>query len=231
MHEFFLSNPYSGMILTIGCYGIGQYIFNKTKLTILQPILLGSVLIIIFLNVTGIKYEEYYEQNAILNYLLPMTAVVLAVPLYRNLHILKKHALPIIAGVISGTVATMGSMVIIGKLIGTDDKILLTMLPKNATNPIAIEVSKIIEGIPSLTVALVVIAGLIGAVFGPELLDLMKIKNKIARGIAIGSMSHAVGTARAFKEGELEGSMSSLAMAITGTLVAIVSPIFALLIL
>jgi putative effector of murein hydrolase len=102
------------------------------------------------------------------------------------------------------------------------------MLPKSATNPIAIEISGIIGGIPSLTVSLVVIAGVFGGVFGPEILKLMRVKNDVARGIALGSMSHAVGTARAFKEGEVEGSMSSLAMAIAGTLTAILSPIFTL---
>lgn len=229
MREFFMANPYSGMLLTLGCYWFGQFVFKKTGWTVMQPILLGSLMIMSFLWLTGIEYETYYNQNAILNYLLPITAVVLAVPLYRNLHILKKHMIPIFAGVVSGTVVTMGAMIVIGKLIGTDYRMLLTMLPKNATNPIAIEVSQIIGGIPSLTVALVVIAGLVGAIFGPELLNLMRIENKIARGIAMGSMSHAVGTARAFKESELEGSMSSLAMALSGTLVAILAPIFALL--
>jgi len=175
-----------------------------------------------------IPYEVYYEQNAVLNYVLPLSAVVLAVPLYRNLHVLKRHALPIFAGIISGTVATMTAIVLIGKLMGTDRNILISMLPKSATNPIAIEISGIIGGIPSLTVSLVVIAGVFGGVFGPEILKLMRVKNDVARGIALGSMSHAVGTARAFKEGEVEGSMSSLAMAIAGTLTAILSPIFTL---
>lgn len=229
MSEIFNANPFSGLLLTLGCYWFGQYLYEKTQSTILQPILISTVIIIIFLMVGNISYEDYYNQNAILNYILPLTAVVLAVPLYRNIHILKQHAFPIFAGIVSGTLVTMGTIVIIGKLVGTDFTILLSMLPKSATNPIAIEASRIVGGIPSLTVALVVITGLFGGVFGPELLKLMRIKNNIAKGIALGSMSHAVGTARAFKEGEIEGSMSSLAMAIAGTLTAILSPIFALL--
>lgn len=228
MRDLFQLNPYSGMLLTLGCFWFGQYVMHKTRLTIMQPILVSSLLIMLFLTLTGIPYEDYYDQNTLLNYLLPMTAVVLAIPLYRNLHILKKYALPILVGVISGTLTTMGVMVVLGRLIGTDSKMILTMLPKNATNPIAIEVSKMIGGIPSLTVALVVIAGLIGSLFGPQILSFMRIKNLIARGIAMGCMSHAIGTDRAFKEGEIEGSMSSLAMALSGTFVAIISPIFAL---
>jgi predicted murein hydrolase (TIGR00659 family) len=228
VNEFFQANPISGMLMTVGCYWIGQIIYNRTQWTVLQPILTSSVLIILFLLYAEIPYDVYYQQNVVLNYILPLTAVVLAVPLYRNLSVLKKHMLPILAGIIAGTVATMAAIVVIGKLMGTDESILISMLPKSATNPIAIEVSGIIGGIPSLTVSLVVGAGIFGGVLGPEVLKLMGVKNEVARGIALGSMSHAVGTARAFKEGEVEGSMSSLAMAIAGTLTAILSPIFVL---
>jgi len=230
LSEFFSMNPISGMLLTIGCYWIGHTIFEKTKLTILQPILTSSILIISFLMIADIPFEVYNEQNMLLNYILPLTAVVLAVPLYRNIHVMKKHAVPILAGVTVGTLATMGSLVIIGKLIGTSNRILVSMLPKSATNPIAIEVSEIIGGIPFLTVSLVVITGILGGILGPEILKLMRIKNEVAKGIALGSMSHAIGTVRAFKEGEVEGAMSSLAMAIAGTLTAILSPTFVLLI-
>lgn len=227
-NELFQANPISGMLMTIGFYWAGQILYDRTKWTVLQPVLTSSAAIILILLYGKIPYEVYYGQNAVLNYILPLSAVVLAVPLYRNLHVLKKHALPIFAGIISGTVATMTAIVLIGKLMGTDRNILISMLPKSATNPIAIEISGIIGGIPSLTVSLVVIAGVFGGVFGPEILKLMRVKNDVARGIALGSMSHAVGTARAFKEGEVEGSMSSLAMAIAGTLTAILSPIFTL---
>lgn len=228
INELFQANPISGMLLTIGCYWVGQLIYDKTGWTVLQPILTSSFLIILFLIFAGIPYKVYYDQNMVLNYILPLTAVVLAVPLYRNLYVLKKHALPIFAGIISGTLATMGAIVLAGKLIGTSQNILISMIPKSATNPIAIEISGIIGGIPSLTVMMVVFTGIFGGIFGPEILTLMRVKNDVARGIALGSMSHAIGTARAFKEGEVQGAMSSLAMAIAGTLTAILSPIFVL---
>ena len=230
LSEFFSMNPISGILLTIGCYWIGYAIFEKTKLTILQPILTSSLIIIAFLIFADIPFEVYNDQNMVLNYILPLTAVVLAVPLYRNIHVMKKHAFPILAGITAGTLATMGSLILIGKLIGTNNQILVSMLPKSATNPIAIEVSGIIGGMPFLTVSLVVITGIFGGILGPEILKLMKIKNEVAKGIALGSMSHAIGTVRAFKEGEVEGAMSSLAMAIAGTLTAILSPLYVLLI-
>lgn len=227
MQELFLAIPVSGILLSLAGFCLGQYIYKKTGWSFMQPILVGGILIITFLTICDIDFDVYYGQNAILNFMLPLTAVVLAVPLYRNLSILKSHALPIIVGIVLGTITTMGSMIVVAKLIGTDIKLIFSMLPKSATNPIAIEVSEIIGGIPPLTVAFVVMAGIIGTSFGPEIMDLMKIKDKVARGIAMGSMSHAVGTARAFKESEIEGSMSSLAMALAGTLVAVLAPIFA----
>ncbi len=230
MQEFFSANPISGLILTLGSFWFGQYLYKKTGWSFLQPVLVSGILIIIFLKVFHISYQEYYDKNVILNFLLPVTAVAMAVPLFRNLHILRQNALPIFIGIFMGTITTMGSMIALGRLMGTDSRLLLSMLPKNATNPIAMEVSAIIGGIPALTVALVVLAGTIGTVMGPEIMNVMRIKNKVARGIAIGSMSHAVGTARAFKESEIEGSMSSLAMALAGTMVAVLSPIMALFI-
>jgi predicted murein hydrolase (TIGR00659 family) len=225
MKELFNSNPISGMLLTFGAYFVGQFVYRKTHWTLLQPILAAIVMIIVFLMVSGISYDDYNKQNAVLNYVLSLTGVVLAIPLYRNLKILKQNIVPIIAGIASGTLVTMGTILIVGKLIGTDDVIIASMIPKSATVPIALEVSKITGGIQSITLAMVVIVGLFGAVLGPELLRLLRIKNEVAKGIAIGTLSHAVGTARAFKEGQVEGSMSSLAIAIAGTLTAILAPL------
>lgn len=223
------SNPYTGLMLTIGAYWIGQILYDKTKWPFLQPVLTSSLIIIAIISVFGISYQEYYDQNAILNYILPLTAVVLALPLYRNREILRKYSVAILAGIFAGTVTTLGAIAAAGLLLGTEWTSLISMIPKSATNPIAFEVSRIIGGIPSVTVALVVITGVTGGVVGPQLLKLMGVKNDIAKGVAMGSMFHAIGTARAFKEGELQGSMSSLAMALGGLLTAILTPLLVLL--
>ncbi|WP_324822307.1 LrgB family protein [Sinanaerobacter sp. ZZT-01] len=229
MRELLLSNPYWAILLTLVAYLAGIWIQRKTCCTLLQPILVCSVLLIAFLMITGISFEEYNEKSQFLNFILPLTAVVLAVPLYRNLVILKKYAIPIFSGIFAGTLATILSLVAIGKIMGTKEIILISMLPKSATNPIAIEVSSQIGGIPSLTVAMVVIAGCFGAICGPEILKLMGITHPVAKGIAIGTLSHAVGTSRAFKEGQIEGSMSSLAIALAGMATAICAPIAAVI--
>lgn len=224
-----MSNPYAGLLLTIGAFWIGRVLYDLTKWAFLQPVLTASIIVITTLTVFDISYEEYYQQNAILNYILPLTAVVLALPLYRNRSILKQHFAAILAGILAGTVTTLASIALAGIWLGTDTTSLISMIPKSATNPIAFEVSRIIGGIPSVTIALVVITGVIGGVLGPQLLNLMGIKKEIARGIAIGSMFHAIGTARSFKEGELQGSMSSLALALAGMLTAILAPVMVLL--
>lgn len=229
MKELFLESPYWAVLLTLLTYTIGIWVQRKSGWTLLQPILVCAVLLIAFLEVTGISFEQYNEKSEFLNFLLPMTAVVLAVPLYRNLDVLKKYVFPIFSGVIAGTVATILTLIAIGKLMGTKEMILISMLPKSATNPIALEVSSSIGGIPSLTVAMVVVAGCFGAVCGPELLKLMGITHPVAKGIAIGTLSHAVGTSRAFKEGQIEGSMSSLAIALAGMATAIFAPIAAVI--
>lgn len=228
-YQLFFGSPVWGLILTLAAYTFGIWLHRKTGLTVLQPILTAGVCIIAFLTVTGTEYEAYNQQNAMLNYVLTLTAVVLAVPLYRNLVLLKKYALPVAAGVAGGTVASIATMVVVGRLMGTDPMILLSMLPKSATNPIAGPVSEIIGGNPTLTLVLVVVVGTTGAVCGPELLKLFRVTNPIAKGIAIGSVSHAVGTSRAFREGEVEGAMSSLAMALAGTLIAFIAPLCAAL--
>lgn len=225
MIELITGNSVFGVLLSLLCYKAGMIIQRKTGVTFLQPILTCTIMIIVILKMTGIDYETYRAQNEFLYYMLPVTAVVLAVPLYKNINILKKHAFPIIAGILAGTSATIGSAVLIGKLLGTEKSIIISMIPKGVTNPIAIGISKIIGGMPEFTVALVVITGILGGSFGPEIISFLGIKNKVAKGIAMGSMCHAVGTARAFKEGELEGSMSGLAMAVAGIMTAVLAPI------
>lgn len=229
MAQWLSQIPCWGVLLTLGSYLIGVWVYRKTKITLLQPVLISAVVIISFLMIFNIDFRDFNEQNAFLNYMLPITAVVLAIPLYRNINVLKKYWIPIICGVGAGTAATMAVLIILGKIMGVERNLVISMLPKSATNPIAIEVSKVIGGEPSFTVALVVFAGVFGAVCGPELLKLIGVKHPVAKGIAIGTISHAVGTSRAFKEGEIEGSMSSLAMAMAGIFTAVLAPLAATL--
>ncbi len=229
MIEKIMAIGITSTMITLFAYYIGCKVFEKTQKTYLQPILTATIIIIVLLKVLKIDYSYYHAQNAFLNFMLAPTAVVLALPLYKNIHILKKHFVPIIIGVTAGCITTMLTCIGLGKLLGADPQVIISMIPKGVTNPIAIEVSAIIGGLPSFTVALVVFTGIFGGSFGPEVLNKLGIKNEIARGIALGSMTHAVGTARAFKESETEGSMSSLAFGLAGIITAIIAPILTML--
>lgn len=231
MIDILTNIPVFGIVLTLISFWAGIKLHEKFPYPFLQPILTASIFIIIILKVLNIEYQTYNEQNAFLNFMLVPAAVVLGVPLYRNIHILKKNIIPIIAGIVSGCLTTMGCCIFFAKILGADREIIVSMIPKGVTNPIAIEVSSIIGGIPELTIAMVVFTGIFGGTFGPEVIRLLGIKNKVARGIALGSMCHAVGTARAFKESEIEGAMSSLAMGLAGIFTAITAPILVILFL
>lgn len=222
-------SPVWGMALTLSAYMVGVAVQRKTGIVGLQPILVACALIVLLLKTAGHSYEEYAAQNQFLSYILSLSAVVLAVPLYRNLDILKRYWMPILLGVSAGSVATILSVIVIGKAMGTDVEVLLSMIPKSCTTPIAFSVSESLGGIPALTVAMVVMTGIGGAVAGPALMNLLRIRHPIARGIALGSVSHAIGTVRGFTEGEITGSMSSLAMALAGTFTAFAAPALAAL--
>jgi len=220
------ASPVWGLTLTLGAYLIGVTVQRKTNVMALQPILVGSILIAAVLKAANQSYDAYLEQNVFLSYVLSLSAVVLAVPVYRNLSILKKYWKPIFLGVAAGSAATIATVILVGKLMGTDETTLLSLIPKSCTTPIAHSVSETLGGIPAFTVAMVVLTGICGAVFGPMLLNALKVEHEIARGVTLGTITHAIGTTRAFAEGETCGSMSSLAMALAGMITAFFAPLF-----
>ncbi len=228
MKGFLLSNPYGGLLLSLGAFWLGCWLHKKTGKAALQPILSSSLLIILLLLFLGISYGDYKAQNQLLVYCLPVTAVVLALPLYRNLDYLKKNFLPLFLGSFIGTLASMGLLVLLGRLMGVDRQLLISMLPKSSTAAIALDLSEKIGGAASLTMVMVVLAGNLGAIFGPQFLRACGIKDDKAIGLALGCMSHAAGTARAFGESQEAGTMSSLAMVLGGIFTALLSPLVVL---
>lgn len=217
--------PFWGTLVSLLAFYAGYIIQRKLKLSFLQPILVATIIIVLFLKISHTEYEVYEASSQFLVFMLPVTGIVLAYPLYKQLEVLKRHLMPVFLGVIMGTITTIVAIIVLGKVFGLNRELLLSMIPKGVTSPVAIELSSLIGGIPYLTIAFVVLTGLLGGSIGPELLNLMRIKNKIARGIALGSMFHAVGTARAFKENELEGTMSGVALALTAMITAFIAPL------
>lgn len=216
--------PLFGILLSLVAFQIGTLLYKKTQLSILNPLLVASVLVIGFLLFFGIDYETYNLGGNYISFFLGPATVVLAVPLYKKIQLLKSNALPILAGIIAGCTAGISSILVLSSLLGLDDNISRSLAPKSVTTPIGIEISKQIGGLPAITVAAIVFTGIIGAILGPYICHCFRIKDKVAVGVAIGTSSHALGTTRAIELGETEGAMSGLAIGIAGLITVFLAP-------
>lgn len=228
MIELF-NTPAFGIIISTMFFIIGTYIYTKSKITFLNPLLISVTSIIFILYFFKIPYTFYEKGGSFISLFLAPSTVLLAVPLYNRFFLLKKQFKAIIIGTITGSVVSVSYIFIISKILGIKREIFLALLPKSVTTPIAIEVTKNLNGIVPVTVVAVVVTGILGAIVSESLLKLFKIKDKVAIGIAIGTASHAVGTSKAVEIGETEGAMSGLAIGLAGIITVIIAPIIALL--
>ncbi|WP_040227306.1 LrgB family protein [Bhargavaea cecembensis] len=215
-----------GSLLTLGAYSFGQFLYGKYKKTYFQPLIVATVLIGALLLVAGIPYETYMKGANLWNWLLGPAVVSLAYPLYFNLPMVKKYFGPILLGVLGGGLFGLFSAYWLTMLLGADPDVTRSVIPKNATTPIAIELSAMVGGIPSLTIVYVMIAGIGGAVLGIPILDRLGIKHPVARGLSIGIASHGFGAAKLFEESDKEGSVATVAYILTAILLTIVCTIF-----
>ena len=215
-----------GLTLSLLSFEIGLYIYRKTKIAILNPLLIAIFLVISFLLLFNIEIESFNKGGDFINMFLGPATVVLALPLYKQINLFKKHFLAIIVGIFIGSSISILSVIFIGKLFNLDNSIILSLIPKSVTTPIGIEISNSLGGITSVTVLSIVISGIIGAVIGPTVCRIFKIKNNISLGIALGTASHAVGTSKALEIGETEGAMSSLSIGIAGIITVFLVPIY-----
>jgi predicted murein hydrolase (TIGR00659 family) len=220
-----LNSPLFGVCLTIIAYLVGMEVYKKFKLPILNPILIALIIIIPILLYFKIPLETYKKGGDLISFFLAPATVVLAVPLYRKIDLLKQHFIPILGGVIVGVFTSILSCTLIGRVLGLDLTLIKSSLSKSLTTPIAIELSKQVGGIVPITIVMVMITGITGAVMAPFICKIFKIENKIAKGIAIGTASHAVGTSRAIEMGETEGAMSGLAIGVAGVLTVFILPL------
>ncbi len=223
--NFIATSPLFGILISLIAFEIGLFINKKTKVALLNPLLIALVIIVIILKVLGISLDEYNTGGSILTFFLGPATVALAVPLYKNIKLLKSSALPIIGGITVGTVVGITSIILMAKAFGLNASLGLSLVPKSITTPIGIELSKQIGGIPELTVAAIIFTGLTGAITAETVFRVLRIDDAVAKGIAIGTSSHALGTTKALEMGEVEGSMSGLAIGITGLVTVIVAPI------
>lgn len=214
-----------GVAISIVGYVIG--IFLRKKISVLNPLLVSIVLVIVFLKIFKIDYETYNSSAKYISYLLTPTTVCLAIPLYRQLNILKHHAKEVFAGIFAGVIASMGSVLLLAYLFGLTHEQYVTLLPKSITNAIGMSLSEELGGIPTITIAVIVITGIFGNITAEWILKIFRIKEPVAKGLAIGTSSHAMGTAKALEIGETEGAMSSLSIAVAGLMTVLTASIFA----
>ena len=218
-----LASPFFGIALSILAYWVGTLLQKKTGLVVCNPLIIAIVLVSGVLLLFRIPYEAYYAGGEIINMFLAPATACLAVSVYSKLSLLRRCWLPILVGCVMGSLASMGSVLLLCRLFGLDQALTASLLPKSVTTPIAVSISGSHGGIPSITVVAVILTGILGSVLSPVLIKLFRVREPLTAGLAIGACSHAVGTARALELGETQGAMSGLAIGICGIVTVILS--------
>ena len=226
MKDLLQNSVFLGVLLSIGAYAIGMLLKRKTGWSILNPLLVSIVLIIAFLLVTGLPYQTYSKGADIISYMLTPATICLAVPLYQQVELLKKNYKAVLAGILSGVISSMITILVLALLFGFDHASYVTFLPKSITTAIGMGVSQELGGYVSVTVVVIVLTGVIGNVIADRVLGFLHIEEPIAKGVAIGSASHAIGTARAMEMGQVEGAMSGLSIVVSGIMTVLVATVF-----
>ncbi|WP_456478855.1 CidB/LrgB family autolysis modulator [Geoglobus ahangari] len=221
-------NPF-GIFLTLALYYAFTEVYSRKRVFLLNPVLLTILGIVLILSVSGISYDYYNDSAQILTFLLGPAVVSLAVPLYRQREYIYKYSKQIFAGIVVGGLVAIISAVFILKLLGGSEVVMRSIAPKSITTAIAIGVSEKISGIPSLTAVLVILTGIMGNAAGVEVMNAARIKDRVARGLAMGVTAHGLGTARIILDDEVSGAVSGLGMALNGIFTSIVLPLIAVL--
>lgn len=226
MTTFFAESLFFGFSLCLIGYGLGIFIRRKLKSPIFNPLLIAILFNIGVLVIFDIDYEVYHEGAKYLSYLLTPATVCLAIPMYQQIALLRKNATAIISGIVSGVLASLGSIYVIARMLSLTHQQYVTLLPKSITTAIGIGVSEELGGMVTISVAIIIMTGLVGGIFAGALCRILRIKEPLAKGIAIGSSTHAIGTTKAMELGPIEGAASSLSIVVSGFLTVIGASIF-----
>ena len=230
LKEFLEQSQYWGFVFSVGAYLSACWLKEKTRLALLNPLLVSAAVIIVFLLGTGVDYAVYSQSASGLSWLLTPATVCLAIPLYKQLHLLKKYGAAVFVSIGSGVGASVVSIFLMCKVLGVAHVHYVTLLPKSITTAIGMGISQEAGGIVTLTVMSIILTGVLGNMAGETVLKLLKVRHPVAKGLAMGTSAHAVGTAKALEMGEIEGAMSSLSIAVAGLMTVIVVPLAANLI-
>lgn len=227
LNDFLALSSVWGVFLTLAAFGVGALINKMTGKAFFNPLLLGSIFVIILLSVLKIPYADYKESAAPVSYFLLPATISLAIPLYEKWNLLKENAAAIIAGISVGTFVSMGSALVLAVAFDLSHEQYVTLLPKSVTTAISMDVATELGGITALTGAIVILTGIAGNLLAEVVCKWFHIIDPIAKGIGIGTSAHAVGTSKALQMGEVEGAMSGLSIAVAGILTAVLCPVFA----
>ena len=227
MSDFLSSSLFFGVGLSLTAYVLGLLLKRRFKLALLNPLLIAILCVMGALVLLHVDYDSYNEGAKYLSYLLTPATVCLAVPLYEQLSLLRRNFKAVAAGIAAGTLASLGSVLLLARLFALNHEQYVTLLPKSITTAIGMGVSEELGGIVTITVAVIILTGIFGNVFADFFFKLFRIREPVARGLALGTAAHAIGTAKAMELGPVEGAMSSLAIAVAGLLTVVGASVFA----
>ncbi len=213
----------TGIIMVLTTYYLGAFLQKKPPFSHLNPLLFSMILCIIILRIGNISFDQFNKGGRIISLFLPPATASLALSIYRQRHLLRSSLIPVIAGCFTGSLSSILSILLLCRLFGFSSVLTRTLLPKSVTTPIAMDISRHLGGIPSITVAAVIVTGITGNLLCSWLIRCLNIGHPSASGIAIGTSSHAIGTAKALELGEIQGAMSGIAIGISGILTVILS--------
>lgn len=227
LNEFFEISAFAGVTLSLLAYALGMFLKRKTHFGIFNPLLVSIAVTIVVLLIADVDYDTYNKGASYLSWFLTPATVCLAIPLYEQIELLKTHWKAVIAGILSGVLTSLVTVFVLSKIMSLSHKEYVTMLPKSITTAIGMGVSEELGGYVTITVAVIIVTGVLGNILADFICKIFRITEPIAKGLAIGSASHAIGTAKAMEMGEIEGAMSSLSIAVAGIITVVGASIFA----
>ena len=219
-----IESPEFILVLIFGSYLFGQWIFKKTRVAILHPLIISIAIIILFLQITKMDYETFQRGGQFVSFLLAPSVEALGYILYQQMSYLKGNVVSILTSIFVGSITGIVSVIALAKITGADNALVMTLEPKSVTTAIAMNISAQSGGIPSLTAVIVLFCGIFGGIVGPFVLRILGIKSSIAKGLAMGASAHSVGTVKAMEMGVIEGAISGLAIGLMGVMTALLIP-------
>lgn len=226
MENLILNSAASGVFISLAAYGIGTLVKRKWKSALANPLLIAIILVILFLKLSGVEYETYNASAKYLTYLLAPATVSLAIPMYERMQLLKENYAAILTGILSGVLASLVCVLAMALVFHLSQAEYVTLLPKSVTTAIGMDIAKELGGHSEIAAAVIIITGVLGNMAAEPICRIFAIRHPVAKGIALGTSAHAIGTAKAMEMGETEGAMSSLAIVVAGVCTVVGATVF-----